>query len=205
MNPPVLRPARPEDAAGIARVNGDAWRAAYRGIFPDAVLEARGREPDAVERRRRWMATPGTAAFVAEVEGEVVGFAFAGAPREPVPGFDAELHALYVHPGRQGQGLGRRLLFAAAAAVEATGRRSWFLWTLRDNRPTRDFYESLGGRVVADRTALVEGIPVAEVAYGWDSLHDLFVPPGAPPPAPRERDGGRFPASGVRNPPASRL
>ena len=178
----MIRPARPEDAAGIARVNGDTWRAAYRGIFPDEVLERRGREPDAAERRRRWIATPGTAVFVAEEEGEVLGFSMAGAPREPLAGYDAELFAIYVLPAHQGRGLGRRLLFAAAAAMAAAGRRSWFLWTLRDNPAARGFYERLGGSLVAERTAVVEGTSVQEVGYGWESLADAFRPPEATPP-----------------------
>jgi ribosomal protein S18 acetylase RimI-like enzyme len=106
----------------------------------------------------------------------------AGKPREPMPGFDAELFAIDVLPGRQGRGLGRGLLLAAAGAMAAAGRRAWFLWTLRDNPPTRAFYEALGGRVVAERTAVVEGVSVAEVAYGWDPLETLLLPSGATPP-----------------------
>jgi len=180
--PPLIRPARPEDAAGIARVQGDAWRAAYRGIFPDAVLEARGREPDAVERRRKWMETPRTACLVAEVDGEVVGFAMAGPTRKGPEGYDGELYALYVLPGSQREGLGRRLVLGAAGAMTALGFRRWCLWVLRDNPPARAFYEALGGRPVAERTDEVLGIPVAEVAYGWDSLKDLFLPREATPP-----------------------
>lgn len=160
----------------MARVNGDAWRAAYRGIFPDAILEARGREPGDVERRVRWLATPGVSCRVAEEEGAVLGFVLAGLPRDVVPGFDAELLAIYVHPTRQGRGWGRLLLRAAAADLAAAGHRSFFLWTLRDLPPTRAFYESNGGRVASERTADVVGVPVAEVAYGWDSLDSLVVP-----------------------------
>lgn len=184
---PVLRRARPDDAAGIARVNGDAWRAAYRGIFPDAVLERRGREPDAAARRLRWIANPAGAVFVVEDGGEVVGFSMAGDPREPIAGFAAELFAIYVLPGRQGRGMGRGLLLAAAGAMVASRRPSWFLWTLRDNPPTRAFYEALGGSVVAERTAVVEGVPVAEVAYGWPDLWALLGPPA-------QGDGGSPPA-----------
>jgi ribosomal protein S18 acetylase RimI-like enzyme len=179
---PLLRPARPEDAAGIARVQGDAWRAAYRGIFPDAVLDARGREPDAVERRRKWIGTPGTATLVAEVDGVVAGFATAGPVRKGPEGFDGELYALYVHPSGQRRGLGRRLFLGAAGAMNSLGYGKWCLWVLRENPSARAFYEALGGRNVAERTENVLGTPVAEVAYGWDSLKDLFLPPEATPP-----------------------
>jgi ribosomal protein S18 acetylase RimI-like enzyme len=171
---PLLRPARAEDADAIGRVNGDAWRANYRGIFPDEVLERRGREPDAGERRRRWIANPDYSTLVAEEGGEVLGFVMAGKPREPVEGFDAEVLALYVHPTRQGRGWGRRLLSAGAAALRDRGYRSFFLWTLRDLPPTRAFYDARGGRVVAESTGVHEGVSVARVAYGWNSLERLL-------------------------------
>jgi ribosomal protein S18 acetylase RimI-like enzyme len=173
-SPSLLRPARPEDADAIAKVNGDAWRANYRGIFPEEVLERRGREPDAGERRRRWIAKPDMTVLVAEGGGEVLGFVMAGPPREPVEGFDAEVYGLYVHPTRQGRGWGRRLLEAGAAALAERGHRSFFLWTLRDLPPTRAFYDARGGRVVAESTAVHEGVSVARVAYGWDSLEPLL-------------------------------
>ena len=66
--------------------------------------------------------------------------------------------------------------------MAAAGRRSWFLWTLRDNPPARAFYEGLGGRLVAERATVVEGTTVEEVGYGWDSLADAFRPPEATPP-----------------------
>ncbi len=162
-----IRPAIPGDAAAMARVNGDAWRAAYRGIFPDAVLDARGREPDDEEKRRRWIARPEAVILVAEEGGTVVGFVVSGPPRDPVPGFESEILAVYVHPDRQGRGIGRRLMLRAAEALAARGARSFFLWTLRDLPPTRAFYERLGGRVVAERRAPVLGVEVDEVAYGW--------------------------------------
>ncbi len=168
-----IRPARPEDAAAIARVNGDTWRATYRGIFPDAVLERRGREPDAVERRRKWLEEPATLAFVAEEGGEVVGIAAAGPPRAAMPGYDAELFAIYVLPASQGTGLGRGLVEAVAGALAKGGSRSLFLWVLRDNPGGRGFYERLEGRLIAERTETVEGVAVAEVAYGWPDLGPL--------------------------------
>jgi hypothetical protein len=41
-----LRPATPADAPALARAHVASWRAAYRGILPDAVLpEVRYRIP----------------------------------------------------------------------------------------------------------------------------------------------------------------
>src|SRR5918998_4172552 len=47
---PVVREARPADAAGIARVHVDTWRTTYRGIVPDDHLDALSYEA----RERFW-------------------------------------------------------------------------------------------------------------------------------------------------------
>jgi hypothetical protein len=169
-----IRPARPEDAAGIARVHGDAWRAAYRGLVPDAFLETRGREPDAVERRRRWIENADGIFLVVEKGGEILGFANAGPPREIPPGFDAELSALYVHPDHQRRRLGRRLVLHAVEALHARGHRSLALWVLRDNRGGRAFYESIDGKPVGEQEIEIGGARLVEVAYGWPNLDRLL-------------------------------
>lgn len=51
------------------------------------------------------------------------------------------LHALYVHPQRQGQGLGRALLAEAKAEAEAGVLR---LWVLEANAAARAFYARQG-------------------------------------------------------------
>jgi ribosomal protein S18 acetylase RimI-like enzyme len=172
----VIRLARPEDAAGIVRVHGDTWWAAYRGIVPDAFLERFAREPDAVERRRRWLEKPESVTLVAEEGGEVVGFAAGGRTRGGPPEYDAELYAIYVLPSHQRGGLGRRLARAFAAAAAAQGFRALVLWVLRDNARGRVFYESLGGRLVAEKPIDLGGATLFEVAYGWPDLKALASP-----------------------------
>ncbi|MCK6481481.1 MAG: GNAT family N-acetyltransferase [Planctomycetaceae bacterium] len=171
---PIVRPARPEDAAGIARVHGDAWRAAYRGIVPDGFLATRGREPDAVDRRRRWIEDPKVTTLVAEEGGEILGFANGGPSREGPAGFDGELYAIYIHPSRQRERLGWRLLLHLAEALHGRGFRSLSLWVLRDNAAGRAFYERVGGRVVAEKEIEIGGARLVETAYGWPDLSRLL-------------------------------
>ena len=188
-----IRPARPEDAAGIARVQGDTWRAAYRGIVPDAYLETRGRGPEAVERCRLWIEQPESVVLVAEEGGEVLGFVNAGLPREIPPGFDVELSALYVHPEHQRRRLGRRLVLHAGEALHARGHRSLALWVLRDNRGGRSFYARIGGTPVGEQETEIGGARLVEVAYGWPDLDRLLrmrvrvVPPDPAWPAKFDR------------------
>lgn len=66
------------------------------------------------------------------------------------------LHALYVHPARRGEGIGRRLL-AEAQSETATLR----LWVLQANARARAFYAQHGFVEVARSTGLGndEGLP----------------------------------------------
>jgi hypothetical protein len=172
----TLRPGRAEDAEGIVRVHGDTWRAAYRGLVPDAFLEGFGREPDAVERRRRWMDEPDLATIVAEEGGEVVGFAVGGKSRAGPEDYDAELYALYVIPARQRGGLGRRLVREFAATLRTRDFKSMAIWVLRDNATARAFYEALGGRLAGEKPIALGGATLVEVAYGWPDLAALAGP-----------------------------
>jgi GNAT superfamily N-acetyltransferase len=94
-----VRRARVEDAGGIARVSVRGWQSAYRGLVPDAYLDAL----DVEERRERWRERleGGVCAFVVEQHG------IAGYCRIDPPG---DVASLYVLPERRRGGVGAALL-----------------------------------------------------------------------------------------------
>ena len=164
-----VRPARPDDAAGIAAVHVAAWQGAYAGILPEAYLAGMSRVRQAAYYRARILHGPGV--FVAVPPGpgpDVAGFATAGRPRTPGLG-DGEIETLYVLDDWREQGVGRGLLCAAAAHLHGSGCGSAFLWMLRGN-PSRWFYERLGGRAAMDGTVRVAGTAVPQVAFVWDPI-----------------------------------
>ncbi len=96
------------DAVPAVRVRGR--QAAYRGLMPQAYLDAMSVAADA-ERRRSWFGrrSPEVSDLVAERDGDVVGWACVGPARDPdiAPGAEelpappptaGELLALYVAP-----------------------------------------------------------------------------------------------------------
>ena len=167
-----IRPARPDDAAGIAAVHVAAWQAAYAGILPEAYLAGMSRTRQAAYYLARIAAGPGV--FVA-ADPHVVGFATAGRPRTRGLG-DGEVETLYVLDDWRDQGVGRGLLHAAAAHLQATGCTSLFLWVLRDN-PSRWFYQRMGGRAAMESAVQVAGIAVPQVAFVWDPITTLLSAP----------------------------
>jgi hypothetical protein len=77
----VIRPCAPEDADEIESLRVAGWRAAYRGIIPDAYLDGL---PVDGERRRRLMIERGGeySESVAVHDSEIVGWVAAGPSRD---------------------------------------------------------------------------------------------------------------------------
>ena len=173
----MIRPARPEDVDGIAAVHAGAWQAAYRGILPAGTLQA-----FTVENRRKFWTGVGLAdplserpVFVAVDQDRIAGFAVCGPPRDADMPFDAELYVLNVDPGRWRRGVGRRLFAHCVDHLSARRRGSFYLWVLAANERARQFYESLGGKRLAERCrdADFDGVGIAEIPYGWASLPSI--------------------------------
>lgn len=176
-----IRPASPADAASIAVVHVASWRESYAGLLPEDMLLALS-VADRTERWTRILDQPsnaeGTAVFVAERNGRVIGFASGGAQRDSAlhaQGLTGEITAIYVLQRVQGLGLGRRLMKAVAKALSDRGHQSASLWVLRDNKPARGFYERLGGAVVAAKGDRRDDVLLVEVAYAWRDLATLSL------------------------------
>jgi GNAT superfamily N-acetyltransferase len=159
----TVRPARLDDAAGIASTFTDAARAAWRHIVPPERLD--GLEPQvATWQERLRTPTEHTAVFVAVVEGTVVGFVRTDTRTdEPGVGY---VDTLYARPHVWGSGIGRALLDAGVGALRAAGCREAVLWTEARNHRPRRVYEAYGWRAdgsVQHRTFL--DTPIIEVRY----------------------------------------
>ena len=132
----TIRQATLEDVADLERV---------RGLVRENRLSApipRERVVAALEERGR--------GWVAEHEGEVVGFSFAD---EPEP----SIWAVFLLPQWEGRGLGRRLLDEAVGWLRSRGHATIWLSTGPGTR-AEGFYERLGW----ERTGLT---PSGEVRF----------------------------------------
>jgi GNAT superfamily N-acetyltransferase len=162
---PYIRPAVITDARAIAAVHISSWRAAYRGLMPDSVLD--GLSID--KRERDWIDILGKHArhnLVLEQSGRIVGWASFGPARDA--DLDAqkvvELYGIYFIPGAWGRGLGRRLYEAVEKIL--SGKHA-VVWVLEKNDRARNFYEALGFMIEPDRIKVIdrEGAKLAEVRY----------------------------------------
>jgi len=122
------------------------------------------------ERQRMWREglpqelPPQRATFVAEAEGEVVGFASVGECREP-GSEDGELYAIYLDQTRWGHGVGRSLLEQAERSLRDAGFEAALLWVLEGNARAIRFYERAGWQRSGRKTDTFQGAEVVELGY----------------------------------------
>ena len=113
----IVRPATAEDAEALAAIYGDAVENGF-GTFEEEPPSAAD-----MEQRRRAIAERGLPYLVAEQDGQVLGFAYAG-PFRPRAAYRYTLEdSVYVAPEAHGKGVGRAVLSAVIAACEALGVR----------------------------------------------------------------------------------
>jgi GNAT superfamily N-acetyltransferase len=153
---PTIRPGRPDEALAVATLIEGSWRYAYRGILPQAVLDAL--EPTArAERFRERLATQGERCQVWVAQGDealrgVVWFGSAGEhPIHPAPAGTGEIMALYLEPSWFGSGLADRMASEAEGWLAARFGTS-MLWVLEDNHRARRFYTRRGWLADGTRT-----------------------------------------------------
>jgi GNAT superfamily N-acetyltransferase len=147
-----VRPAFPDDAAEIARIQVVTWRAAYRSLLPTSVLD----EWDADAATASWRTaitappTPAHGVLVALEKNTVVGFAaygpaeLVGDERPDPAGPTSELTTLLVEPRWGRRGHGSRLLAAVADLARGDGAARLQVWLPEADTVSAGFYESAG-------------------------------------------------------------
>jgi ribosomal protein S18 acetylase RimI-like enzyme len=179
-----IREAELRDAAAMARVSVDSYRAAHRDQIPEASLMqftyeesernwARAiRELSEADERQEYI-------YVAEnVEGLLVGVAMGGPERSHHPLYMGEIYFLYLLPEYQRQGIGRQLVISVVERLVEQEMDSLLIRVLKANAPARRFYEALGGQLVPDVEEEFEdrGAVLVRVAYGWREVGELLHP-----------------------------
>ncbi len=136
-----IRPATAEDGDAMAEVFVAAWRQAYPGVVPDAVLGALDHD-----RTARWLAGLIDGHVEGETDvavhgGQVIGFVRYGTrPSEP----GGYVFGLYVHPAQAGRGTGRALLHHAELRLRERGWDTVSLHVFEANERARRLYTKAG-------------------------------------------------------------
>jgi GNAT superfamily N-acetyltransferase len=145
---PIVRPAQASDAGPIAALQVRSWKAAYRGIAPDAFLDDLT-EDAWLERWTEQLSTPRRGAVHQLVSTEApdrppCGVAVCGPAMEPTAGLTGQLYVLYADPEKWGRGHGAALLRRVHELLVAAGHTGALLWVAAGNDRSIRFYEQHG-------------------------------------------------------------
>jgi L-amino acid N-acyltransferase YncA len=130
----TIRPAQAEDLGRVAEIYnvGIAERVATFETAPRTVKDIAGWVED------------GQPFIVAVDNGQVVGWARAGAYSDRCVYQGVGEHAVYVHPDARGRGLGRALLIELCAESERRGLYKLTSRVFSDNEPSRAAHRAAG-------------------------------------------------------------
>jgi len=175
-----IREAELRDAAAMARVSVDSYRAAHRGQIPEESLMqftyeesehnwARAlRELSESAEREEYI-------YVAENDaGNLIGAAMGGPERSNHPLYTGEIYFLYLLPSYHRRGIGRLLTISVVERLVEQGLDSLLIRVLQANAPARRFYEALGGHLVLEEQIEDRGAVLEQVAYGWTDVSVLL-------------------------------
>ena len=171
--------ARVSDARLIANVHVASWQAAYRGIIPDAILDAL----DVSEREARWIANireTHRTVLLAKVDGLACGFcSFEAARDADLSAADGQITAIYVTQEHWGHGPGQALFEAALLALAQAGFSSASVWVLEENARARRFYEKYGFEPDGAAQRAFDQLPAREIRYRGNL--EVALPESLPP------------------------
>jgi ribosomal protein S18 acetylase RimI-like enzyme len=161
----MIRPANASDIPTLSRVHVASWRAAYRHILPDEVLNSLSIEQFEANWRRNFSDTQRTN-LVLEVESCVSGFiAFGNSRDNDATEGTGEIYALYLIPELWSAGYGR-VLWAEASQYLLSRFSVFTLWVLQNNNRARKFYECMGLKHDEQiKNISLYGVELPEVRY----------------------------------------
>lgn len=159
---PVIRSARPADAAALAVVGAATFLESYAGMIDGGALvrHCAQRQTEAVYAAA--LADPDQALWIAEQApgGAPVGYLHLAPPDLPIetrPG-DLEIKRIYVLATLQRSGLGAQLLSASENEARKRGSRRVLLGVYQGNAKALTFYEKSGFTKAGERIFDVGGV-----------------------------------------------
>lgn len=152
----MIRPAELGDAEGIAAL----WNLAIR----ETLITFNSNEKTLEEVR--FAIGDSDAFFVAEENGEILGYASFGPFRSGVGYAHTKEHSIMIAPATRGRGVGRALMARVEGVARAQGVHSLIAGVSGSNPGAEEFHTALGFAKVA---------VLPEVGFKFDRWHDLVL------------------------------
>ena len=144
----TIRRAGPDDAELLSSLAARAFTESFGHLYPPEDLQSFLQDSYALDVHRRYLSDPQCAMWIAERDGEAVGYALAGAPcglpHADVKPEDGELKRLYLLPMAQNGGVGGALIEHALDWLERNGPRTLWIGVWSQNFGAQRFYARRG-------------------------------------------------------------
>lgn len=160
-----IRKVKKEDLRVVAEIAVNGWKTAYRGIIEDEFLDNLSIEENYQKRLKDYTEN---GFVVAELNSEIVGFCryrTGNYYASEYANVDCEILALYVKPEYKGNGIGKKIVNYVINEFKENGYSQMILWCLKDNYPSRAFYEKMGGIYCGDNIIEKGNKKYKEVGY----------------------------------------
>ena len=178
----IIRKATEGDAAAIANLHAESWRATYRGVLSDDYLDNRVHGERLEIWQKRFSPTFPKPMFVllADFSTHLGGFVCVFPEADAT--FGSFVDNLHVAQQLHRRGIGRRLMSEAAGRLLTDGSNSGvYLWVVEQNQNAQRFYENAGGIASGpEEISTPEGHLVVAFRYHWPDPRLLIVPSSAP-------------------------
>ena len=146
---PIIRKALSSDLSSLGQLGGHLMRAHY--AFDSKRFLPPGDDP---ESGYSWflgtqLDQTDVVIFVAELDGEIVGYVFAGLEDlswKELRGPAGFIHDIVVSEGTRRLGIARQLMEAAIEWLRVRGAPRAMLWTATQNEPAQRLFDALGFR-----------------------------------------------------------
>lgn len=162
-----IRNIHEQDLPDVVDIQIQGWKTAYKGIIDDEFLNSMNKEKQLEKRKKDYQ---NGKFIVAVLNNEIVGFARYDnkAISEDSENFDSEIIALYVKPEIKGQGIGSAMVKHIKNDLKKQGNKKMIIWCLKENQPSRKFYEKMGGILVNEHNIIFGDKEYPEVAFGFE-------------------------------------
>ena len=154
----AIRRATPADAKALAALGTATFVESFAHLYKPEDLQAFLEESHSEAAYAAVLANPDYALWIAERDGQAIGYAQAGRcglPHPDVKPEDGELKRLYLLQSAQNGGVGNALFEQALAWMERNGPRTLWISVWSENFGAQRFYERHGFGFVAEYAFIV--------------------------------------------------
>lgn len=159
-----IRHATLNDVSAIARIHVTCWHETYTGIIPKSYLA----QLDIIQKQIMWnkILNANQTVFIAEINGQAIGFANAGKNNDNNTPYPGELYTLYVLKSAHKIGIGKNLFMTAKSNLLNDGLFPFITHVLVDT-PALGFYRHMGAEIVGEHLIDFNGLALKELQLLW--------------------------------------